>query len=98
MNYTLDSVAALIRMRQPEITVERVDGPDARNYRVSFEKIHNRLGFGCKVTLEQGIDELRTAFVQGAVDPYGDGVCQPPTFLTDKPAIEAAKFQALSVV
>ena len=58
LNCRLSELAAKISAIIPEVTVERVENEDRRNYRVSFDKIHSRLGFVCERTLEQGIGEM----------------------------------------
>ncbi len=57
LNYRLSEVAEMISKTIPAVEVEHVENEDRRNYRVSFDKIHTRLGFVCEKTLEQGILE-----------------------------------------
>lgn len=45
---------------------------DNRSYRVSFDKIRDRLGFQCQFTLEQGIAEMARALKNGEVRDYRD--------------------------
>jgi nucleoside-diphosphate-sugar epimerase len=58
LNHRLSEVARMISEAVPTVEVEHVDNEDRRNYRVSFDKIHTRLGFVCEKTLEQGIREI----------------------------------------
>jgi nucleoside-diphosphate-sugar epimerase len=58
LNHRLSDVAEKISQIIPAVEVERVENEDRRNYRVSFDKIHTRLGFVCERTLEGGIREL----------------------------------------
>jgi nucleoside-diphosphate-sugar epimerase len=58
LNHRLSEVAEIISTVIPTVDVERVENQDRRNYRVSFDKIHSRLGFVCERTLEQGIQDL----------------------------------------
>jgi nucleoside-diphosphate-sugar epimerase len=58
LNHRLSEVAEIISAMIPAVEVERIDNQDLRNYRVSFDKIHSRLGFVCERTLEQGIQEI----------------------------------------
>lgn len=58
LNYQLSEVAEKISEIIPAVQVARVENEDRRNYRVSFDKIHTRLGFVCERTLEQGIREM----------------------------------------
>jgi len=58
LNCRLSELADKISAIVPEVTVERVENEDRRNYRVSFDKIHSRLGFVCERSLDQGIREM----------------------------------------
>lgn len=58
LNSRLSELADKISAVVPGVTVERVENEDRRNYRVSFDKIHSRLGFVCERSLEQGIQEM----------------------------------------
>ena len=58
LNCRLSELASKISTIIPKVTVECVENEDRRNYRVSFDKIHTRLGFVCERTLEQGIREM----------------------------------------
>jgi nucleoside-diphosphate-sugar epimerase len=58
LNHRLSEIAESISRIVPAVDVERVENEDRRNYRVSFDKIHTRLGFVCERSLEDGIREL----------------------------------------
>jgi nucleoside-diphosphate-sugar epimerase len=70
LNYTLSQVAEKIRQVFPETRIEHIENSDRRNYRVSFSKIQNQLGFECKRTLEQGILELKKALEEKKIGDY----------------------------
>jgi nucleoside-diphosphate-sugar epimerase len=72
LNYTIGDVAEKIRELVPTVTVEYRENPDKRNYRVSFDKIHSRLGFVCTTGLEEGIKEIMWAIESGQVKNYRD--------------------------
>jgi nucleoside-diphosphate-sugar epimerase len=72
LNYTLTDVAEKIREAFPNTRIEHVENADRRNYRVSFQKIRNQLGFECRRTLEQGIEELKQVFEARKVVDYKD--------------------------
>lgn len=72
LNYTLTDVANKIREQFPDTRVEEVENSDRRNYRVSFKKIQSQLGFDCVWSLEEGIRELKQAFIDGKVADYRD--------------------------
>jgi nucleoside-diphosphate-sugar epimerase len=58
LNHRLSRVAAEISRIVPTVEVDRIANEDRRNYRVSFDKIHTRLGFACERNLEEGIREI----------------------------------------
>ncbi len=58
LNHRLSEVAEEIAKIVPTVEVEQVENEDRRNYRVSFDKIHTRLGFACERSLEHGIREI----------------------------------------
>ncbi|HTM48854.1 MAG TPA: NAD-dependent epimerase/dehydratase family protein [Bryobacteraceae bacterium] len=81
LNFTLEDVAAEIGAAFPETRIERADNADARNYRVSFDKIRGRLGFECSLTLADGIRELKTALESGRIADYEDILYHNQRFL-----------------
>jgi nucleoside-diphosphate-sugar epimerase len=71
-NWTLGDVAEKVRAILPDTQVVHVENSDRRNYRVSFEKIRQQLGFECLTTVEDGIQELQRAFEDGQITDYSD--------------------------
>jgi len=69
-NHTLSQIADLIREEFPNTRVEQVDNADRRNYRVSFQKIRERIGFECSVSVRDGIRELHAAFERKDILDY----------------------------
>ncbi len=49
---------------------EHVENTDRRDYRVSFDKIHTRLGFVCQKSLEDGIRELYDLMQTGRIEDF----------------------------
>ncbi len=72
LNYTLSEVAEVIAEAFPATRVEHMTNADSRNYRVSFKKIEETLGFHAAHSLRDGIDELKTAFATGLIAHYTD--------------------------
>jgi nucleoside-diphosphate-sugar epimerase len=70
LNYTLRDLARKILDVFPDTCVEYVNNADRRNYRVSFRKIEDHLGFFCSKMLEDGIKELKVAFENGLIMDY----------------------------
>jgi nucleoside-diphosphate-sugar epimerase len=58
LNYTKREIAAVIRERTDcDIVEARLGDTDIRNFQVTFDKVR-RLGFQCRRTLAEGVDEL----------------------------------------
>jgi nucleoside-diphosphate-sugar epimerase len=72
MNFTLRELAEKVLAEFPETRVEYIENSDRRNYRVSFEKIRNQIGFDCHWMLEDGIREIRRAFETKLIGDYRD--------------------------
>lgn len=72
MNFTLGQLADRVLAEFPTTRVEYVENSDLRNYRVSFEKIRNQIGFECQWTLEDGIREIKRAFDSKLIGDYRD--------------------------
>jgi nucleoside-diphosphate-sugar epimerase len=70
LNHQLSEVAEKISKIIPTVEVERVDNDDRRNYRVSFDKIHTRLGFTCERDLEEGIREMAEMVRRSPVEDF----------------------------
>jgi nucleoside-diphosphate-sugar epimerase len=70
-NYTVVEIARRVCAQRPGVRLEMVDGDgDARDYRVSFDKIHHVLGFRTRFTVDDGIREMIAAFTRGVIrDP-----------------------------
>lgn len=89
LNYTLRQVAGKISEQLPQTHVEHVQNSDRRNYRVSFQKIHEQVGFRARRTLEAGIAEIIEAYRSGQISNY----CQPAynnlAFLRERGRVDA---------
>jgi nucleoside-diphosphate-sugar epimerase len=72
LNHTLQDVAEIVQDVFPGTKVEHVENSDRRNYRVNFDKIHNRLGFSALYTIRDGVEELKAAFETGLIQDYKD--------------------------
>lgn len=72
-NYTKDQIAELVARHLPETRVEYQDlsfGGDMRDIAVSFAKVRERLGFRPRVSVEEGVVEVRDALRHGIIqDP-----------------------------
>jgi nucleoside-diphosphate-sugar epimerase len=72
LNHTLQDVAEIVQEVFPGTKVEHVENADRRNYRVNFDKIHDRLGFSARYTIRDGVEELKAAFEEGLIQDYKD--------------------------
>lgn len=71
-NFTKKVIVEMIASHLPKSVIKfGSNGSDPRNYKVSFKKVKETLGFEPKYTVEDGIKELIHAFDIGV---YGDSV------------------------
>lgn len=67
-NYQKKMIVDLIKEKIPEMKVKYVKkDEDPRDYRVSFEKIKERLNFQVSKRLSEGIDEIKLELSSGAI-------------------------------
>jgi nucleoside-diphosphate-sugar epimerase len=73
-NYRKLDLVELLRERIPQMQVEFVHrDEDPRDYKVSFEKVNRRLGFGAQRSVLDGIDEIIALLRSGMLaDPDAD--------------------------
>jgi len=84
-NYTILQVAQLIHRWVPTARLlTYASQGDRRNYRVSFSKIRNTLGFVPHWTLEQGIRQVAEAIQSGKVEDYRDARYSNVRFLSEQ--------------
>jgi nucleoside-diphosphate-sugar epimerase len=72
MNFTLAQIGQKILTECPSTQIEQIENSDKRNYRVSFGKIRNQIGFRCQITIEEGIREIWQAFEHRQIVDYTD--------------------------
>ncbi len=69
-NYTKDEIVSLVLEYFPQVIVRYKDlylGGDRRDLTVSFEKIHQELGFEAHKTIKEGVEELAFALRSGLI-------------------------------
>lgn len=81
LNYTLTQVAEVIGRLVPGTRVEEIENPDRRNYRVCFDKVRRELGFECRVTLQDGVEDLLGALRSKRIADYTDPLYHNQRFL-----------------
>lgn len=103
-NCTLSDIADKVRSIISNTRIVHVENSDRRNYRVSFEKIRNQLGFECNFSVEDGIRELKSTFEEGRIKDYSSfrynnqkhlSVAGSPTHTCDVDAQIMAAFAAV---
>jgi nucleoside-diphosphate-sugar epimerase len=84
LNLTLGEVAERIRVQIPRTQIEFIENADRRNYRVSFQKIRNCIGFTAQHTVESGIEEIKRAFELGEIHDYRRPFYSNVSFLKER--------------
>jgi len=73
MNYRIYDLAKKINKVIPHAKIEHINNKeDPRNYRVSFDKIRNIIGFSCSKKMEDGIIEIKKALENDLITDYKD--------------------------
>ena len=86
-NYTIQQVGEIIQERVLDSHLVVSDTvTDQRNYRVSFQKIRQQLGFTPDWTLEDGIQQVLEAIANGQVNDYRDAQYSNAKYLTGEGA------------
>ncbi len=86
-NFTIGEVGRLIAQRVPEAELLIAeDSKDRRDYRVSFDRIHDQLGFLPVWSLEQGIEQVIEAIERGEIVDYQLPKYSNVKFLSESPA------------
>lgn len=89
LNFTLAQIAQKIHAQIPETRVEYVENADRRNYRVSFRKIRDCLGFTAQHSVEDGISEIKKAFELGEIRNYRHPFYSNVSYLKQRGRVEA---------
>lgn len=93
-NYKIGEIGELIHQHVPGAElVTNDDAKDLRNYRVSFYKIRNTLGFEPKWTVAQGIQQVLEAIASGEVKDYHDAKYSNAKFLSEAGSTRIVRMQ-----
>jgi len=90
-NFTLAQVAERIRTHLPQTRVEFVENSDRRNYRVSFRKIRDCIGFSSKLSVDDGILEIKRAFERREILNYRYPFYSNVSFLRESGHLDAKR-------
>lgn len=89
LNYTLGQIADIIKTEFPNTRVEEVENSDRRNYRVSFAKIRERVGFEATRNIEDGVRELKLAFERGLIGNYQNAFYSNILFIKERGKVDS---------
>lgn len=70
LNLQIDQLGAAVSKIISGTEIETLENEDRRNYRVSFHKIQERLGFDCWKSVEYGIQEIYGAIRSGLITDF----------------------------
>jgi nucleoside-diphosphate-sugar epimerase len=70
LNLQIAELGSVVAQVIPQVEIETVQTDDQRNYRVTFDKIRERLGFDCWKTVENGIREIYGAIRAGLITDF----------------------------
>lgn len=90
LNFTLKQISEKICVQLPGTRVEHIENSDRRNYRVSFKKAHDCLGFRARHSIEDGIEEIKHAYDTGLIRNYRQPLYSNLMYLKER-GIAAAK-------
>jgi nucleoside-diphosphate-sugar epimerase len=91
LNFTLAQVAEKIRAHLPQTRIEFVENSDRRNYRVSFSKIRDCIGFSAKLSVDDGILEIKRAFERREILNYRYPFYSNVSFLRESGHVDAKR-------
>src|SRR6202048_3754123 len=70
LNLQIGELGSVVAQVIPQVEIETVQTEDRRNYRVTFDKIRDRLDFDCWQTVENGIREIYGAIRAGLITDF----------------------------
>jgi nucleoside-diphosphate-sugar epimerase len=84
-NHTIQEVGEMIQRLVPASElISMGSDTDKRNYKVSFDKIRNTLGFKPRWSVEEGVRQVIEAIATGRVADYQDSKHSNVKFLSDE--------------
>jgi nucleoside-diphosphate-sugar epimerase len=70
LNFEIEQLGRAVARVVSGTEIEMLQNEDRRNYRVTFDKIHERLGFSCSKTMQYGIQEIYGAIRAGQITDF----------------------------
>ena len=74
LNYQLNDIGGLIKSSIPHVQIAHTQNIDKRNYRVSFLKIRKALGFNPKLSISDGIEEIKKSIMTKKIRSWKDPI------------------------
>ena len=71
-NHSVNKLAEMVNQACPEAQLIREKVLDQRSYKISSEKIFNKIGFKTKKTIRDAIDDLVDAFTKKLTNTFND--------------------------
>jgi lipopolysaccharide/colanic/teichoic acid biosynthesis glycosyltransferase/nucleoside-diphosphate-sugar epimerase len=90
LTFTIAQLGDIICEHVPGVKIEIAPEGDKRNYRVSFEKIRERLGFECEKNIEYAVLEFKKLYEAERIGDYRDRQYSNHEFLKTQPAQDTA--------
>jgi nucleoside-diphosphate-sugar epimerase len=81
LTFTIAQLGRIICERIPGVKVDTMSETDKRNYRVSFAKIRERLGFLCEKSIEDAVLEFKQLYEARLIGNYRDSQYSNHDFL-----------------
>ena len=74
LNHKISEIGTFIQESIPNVTIKNTRNTDQRNYRVSFQKIKKSFGFESKLSILDGIEEIKHAIKSGKIKSWTDPI------------------------
>lgn len=91
LNFTITQLGNRICEYVPGVKIDTMPETDKRNYRVSFAKVRERLGFICEKSIEDAVIEFKHLCEAGLIEDYRDSQYSNHDFLKAQPTDEIAR-------
>lgn len=73
-NYTVEQIAQMIANEFPNTKIAHKEVPNAASYNLNFDKIESTLGYKAKVSVKDGISELKNALNEDLIPGYENDI------------------------
>jgi nucleoside-diphosphate-sugar epimerase len=97
LTFTIAELGQIICNLIPGVKIDYMSEGDKRNYRVSFEKIRNQLGFDCVKNIEDAVLEIKQLYDASVIGDYHDRHYSNYDFLKTHNAEDFAYAQGVNI-